>query len=103
MLMQWRSVADIAGWFYDAIHFKQQGHDRIYNCMVRRSSGCSKKQQAPGDVCPWCLLFFMHRSAPIQTCGRQQVSETLPRLRDAPVDRLRFRRTVDPFHEDAAL
>lgn len=32
---EWRSGTDIAGWFYDAIHFTQQGHDRIFKCMVR--------------------------------------------------------------------
>jgi lysophospholipase L1-like esterase len=29
---------DLAGWFYDAIHFTQQGHDAIFHCL--RTSFC---------------------------------------------------------------
>ncbi|TNJ61881.1 SGNH/GDSL hydrolase family protein [Paenibacillus hemerocallicola] len=32
---EWRSGTDISGWFFDAIHFTQQGHDRIFNCIRR--------------------------------------------------------------------
>ncbi|TMV46877.1 SGNH/GDSL hydrolase family protein [Paenibacillus mesophilus] len=32
---EWRSGTDISGWFYDAIHFTQQGHDRIFGCIRR--------------------------------------------------------------------
>lgn len=30
---EWRAGADISGWFYDAIHFTQEGHDRIFRCI----------------------------------------------------------------------
>lgn len=29
----WRAGADISGWFYDAIHFTQPGHDLIFRCV----------------------------------------------------------------------
>lgn len=30
---EWQSGTDISGWFYDAIHFKQEGHDMILNSI----------------------------------------------------------------------
>jgi lysophospholipase L1-like esterase len=32
---EWRSGTDLSGWFYDAIHFTQQGHDLIYHCIKK--------------------------------------------------------------------
>ncbi|RKN66057.1 SGNH/GDSL hydrolase family protein [Paenibacillus ginsengarvi] len=29
----WESGTEISGWFYDAIHFTQQGHDTIFQCL----------------------------------------------------------------------
>lgn len=33
--VEWRSGMDISGWFFDAIHFTQQGHDHIFDCIRR--------------------------------------------------------------------
>ncbi|MEF3306723.1 SGNH/GDSL hydrolase family protein [Paenibacillus sp. GYB003] len=35
IVAEWRSGTDISGWFFDAIHFTQQGHDRIFDCIRR--------------------------------------------------------------------
>lgn len=32
----WENGADLAGWFYDATHLTQQGHDLIFQCVRER-------------------------------------------------------------------
>ncbi|MBP1988851.1 SGNH/GDSL hydrolase family protein [Paenibacillus eucommiae] len=34
----WESGTDLSGWFYDAIHFTQKGHDRIFESLKRTLS-----------------------------------------------------------------
>ena len=31
----WEDGTDLSDWFYDAIHFKQEGHDFIYSSLIR--------------------------------------------------------------------
>lgn len=29
----WENGTDLSGWFYDAMHLKQQGHDSVFQCL----------------------------------------------------------------------
>ncbi|WP_158560442.1 SGNH/GDSL hydrolase family protein [Paenibacillus contaminans] len=33
---EWHAGTDLSGWFYDAFHFKQEGHDRIHDAIARK-------------------------------------------------------------------